>query len=94
MSYLKTTSGTTFTVEWAAPVDITENVVFLAKIVDSDIDTIHNTFKDPEETATLIKTVEDGDNEALVDTYTGYTRYCGFSVENDGSILVTLKKQL
>lgn len=94
MSYLKTTSGKSFIVEWAAPVDITENIVFLAKVVDSDVDAVHSTFKNPEETAELIKTVEDGDNEALVDTYTGYTRYCGFSVENDGSILVTLKKQV
>lgn len=94
MSYLKTVTGKSFDIEWAAPVDATENIMFLAKILNSDIDAVHNTFKDPEETAVLLKTVEDGGNEALVDTYTGYTRYCGFSLDNDGAILLTLKKQV
>ena len=42
MKKLITTSGIAFEIDWAAPVDITENIVFLAKIHGSDIDTIHN----------------------------------------------------
>lgn len=93
MKKLKTKTKT-FEIEWAAPVPVTENITFLAKLKPEDLDIIHNTFKDPEETETLVKTLEDDENETVFDTYVGYTRYCGFSVEIDGDIIVTLKKNL
>ncbi len=98
MKKLITNSGITFEIDWAAPVSITENIVFLAKIHGSDIDTIHNTFKLPSEMQTLRKVVDDDTDgivtETEIETYTGYTRYFGFSVESDGDVIVTLKKDL
>lgn len=98
MKKLITTSGIAFEIDWAAPVGITENIVFLAKIHGSDIDTIHNTFKLPSETETLRKVIDDDtddlETETEIETYTGYTRYFGFSVETDGDVIVTLKKDL
>ncbi len=94
MKTIKTVGGHEFDVDWAAPVPITENIVMLIKIHGSDIDTVHNVFKDPEETSVLVKTIETGDNQTEVETYTGYTRYFGFSIETDGDIIVTLKKNL
>lgn len=98
MKKLITNSGIAFEIDWAAPVSITENIVFLAKIHGSDIDTIHNTFKLPSETEILKKVIDDDADgiktETEIETYTGYTRYFGFSVETDGDVIVTLKKDL
>lgn len=88
---LLTTTNKSFDVEWASPVSVTENIVFLAKIINSDVDSVHNTFKDPNETGTLRLEFNPRDP---VEEFTGYTRYAGFDVANDGSITVTLKKQL
>ena len=91
---LITTSGTFFNINWASPVSVTENIVFLASIIETDPDPVHNTFKNPNETSTLTVTIEEYENETVVASYEGYTRYCGFSIENDGTILVTLKKNV
>lgn len=98
MKKIITNGGIVFEIDWAAPVDITENIVFLVKIHGSDIDTIHNTFKQPEETKIIRKVITDDTDgistETEIETYTGYTRYFGFSVESDGDVIVTLKKDL
>lgn len=86
-----------FEVEWAAPASITGFMSFLAKIHGSDIDTVHNTFKDPEETELLIKTVLDSEaasGEMEVGRYSDYTSYMGFYIDYDGDIVVTLNKNL
>lgn len=107
MQKLITTSGKEFKINWAAPVSITENIVFLTSIIDGDIDEIHNTFKNSEETAVLTKVleetiIEDSDSESqedmvsvtTLDQYNNYTRYYGYEIKDDGSVIVTLKKQL
>lgn len=80
-----------FEIAYGGPVAATEYTVFYTEILDSDMDTIHETFKDPENTETL--TIQYSE-EQPGDTYTGYTRYCGFNIAPDGGINVTLKKQL
>lgn len=99
MEILKTKTKE-FEVEWAAPASITDNIMFLAKIRNSSMDDVHNTFKNSEETEALTKIFrsvsvpDDKIEELVVDTYVGYTRYFGFSIDNNGDILVTLKKNL
>ena len=91
MITLKTANGMVFEIEYGGAVSFTENIVFLAKIVNSDIDTVHNTFKNPENTKSLLRCFNEDDPGEM---FTGYTRYFGFSLENDGGITVTLKKNL
>lgn len=89
------TKTKTFDVDWAAPASITGFISFLAKIHGSDIDTVHNTFKDPEETVLMIKTFTDSESESgemEVDRYSGYTVYNGFYIDYDGDIVVTINK--
>lgn len=91
MRILRTSNNVTFEIEYGGPVSFTENIVFLTKILNSDIDTVHGTFKNPENTRELtLKLYEEDPGEV----FTGYTRYFGFSLENDGGITVTLKKNL
>lgn len=80
-----------FDIIFGGPVEATENLVFFVKIVNSDMDTIHETFKNPENTETL--TISYGE-ESEPEVYTGYTNYCGFRVDFDSGITVTLKKNL
>lgn len=91
MRALKTANGISFEIEYGGPVSLTENITFLAKILNSDMDTVHNTFKDPENTRFLTLSLYEADPGEV---FTGYTRYFGFSLENDGGITVTLKKNL
>lgn len=86
-----TADGTEFEISYGGPVSITENVVFLVRIVNSDIDSVHNCFKLPEKTETLTIYLTEADEGTV---YTGYTRYCGFDVDGDSGITVTLKKNL
>lgn len=91
MRKLVTATGIEFEIEYGGPVSFTENIVFLTKILNSDIDTVHGTFKNPENTRELtLKLYEEDPGEV----FTGYTRYFGFSLENDGGITVTLKKNM
>lgn len=91
MAKIITKNGDMFSIEYGGPVSITEGIVFLAKIVDSNVDTVHNTFKDPQNTSLMtLYLSEDQPGEELI----GYVKYTGFSVENDGGITVTLKKDL
>lgn len=87
-------NGAEFDMAFGGPVSVTENIVFLASIINSDVDTVHNAFKEPENTSVLTTYLIDDPDEEDPQVYTGYIRYCGFSVEADGSILVTLKKNL
>lgn len=91
MEKIITADGTEFQISYGGPVSITENVVFLVRIINSDVDSVHNTFKNPENTETLTIVLIEGDPGSQ---YTGYTRYCGFDVDNDGGITVILKKNL
>lgn len=90
------TKSMVFDVDWAAPASITGFMSFLAKIHGSDVDTVHNTFKLPEETDLMIKTIQDSESESgemEVGRYSGYTVYMGFYVDYDGDIVVTLNKK-
>lgn len=80
-----------FEIDFGAPVSVTENIVFLVKIVNSTIDEVHDAFKKRENTESLTVYLNDA---APGNTYTGYVRYCGFDVDNNGSITVTLKKEV
>lgn len=91
MSTLSTKNGDSFEIEFGGPVSITEGIVFLAKIINSDVDTVHNAFKDPNNTSNMVLYLGE---DQLGEEMNGYVRYTGFSVENDGSIIVTLKKDL
>ena len=91
MGTLTTDNDEVFEIEFGGPVSVTENMVFLAKIINSNADRVHSVFKYPENTSRLTLKLTEADEGT---EYTGYTRYAGFSIENDGSILVTLKKQL
>ena len=86
-----TKNGNEFKIEYGGPVSITEGVVFLAKILDSSMDVVHDTFKNPDNTSVMTLYLnEDQSGEELK----GYVKYTGFSIENDGGITVTLKKDL
>lgn len=87
-------NGSEFNMAFGGPVSITENMVFLVNIIDSDVDSVHNAFKDPENTSVLTMYLGDDPTVEEPEIYHGYTRYAGFSVGIDGSILVTLKKNL
>ena len=91
MGKLITNNLSEFEIEFGGPVSITENIVFLARIKNSDVDAVHNTFKIPENTERLVLQLNEGDPGT---EYFGYTRYCGFDVDNDGAITLTLKKQV
>lgn len=94
MSKIVLNNDTEFQMAFGGPVSITENVVFLVNVIESDVDSVHNAFKNPENTSTLKIYFIDDDPNAIPEVYTGYTRYCGFSVDNEGAILVELKKNL
>lgn len=96
-------NGQQFNVDFAGPVAITENVVFLAKILDSTVDEVHNAFKKATNISViklgLVEKIDEGEGDAEfketeLAVYTGYVVYCGFNVEPDGSILVRLKKNV
>ena len=91
MRTLTTANDIVFEIEYGGAVSLTENIVFLAKILNSDMDTVHNTFKNPDNTEALTLSLYEDDPGEV---FTGYTRYFGFSLENDGGITVTLKKNL
>ena len=88
------TKTQTFEVEWAAPASFTGNVSFLAKILNSDMETVHNTFKQPEETELLVKEFIEDELVTEVGRYEGYTKYMGFNIDYDNGIIVTLNKNL
>lgn len=91
MRTITTNNGTIFEIEYAGPVSITENIVFLAKIINSDVDSVHNAFRNADNASHLILRLSDEDEG---EEFFGYARYCGFSVDNDGGITVTLKRNV
>ncbi len=83
MKTLRTAKGKTFDLLWDGVSTIDGALRFA--VVNSDMDTVHNTFKDPKETATLTR-VDDG----IESVYTGYTAYRGFDRKVDGEIVVAI----
>ena len=94
MHTLTLNDGKRFEIAFAAPVSITENVVFLAKVLNSTPDEIHNAFKNHKATSTITISYTQDDPEEVTAVYTGYVVYAGFTVDSDGSILVRLKKNV
>lgn len=82
---LRTATGKEFDILWDGASTIDFALRFA--VVNSDIDTVHNTFKSREETHTLTR-IEDG----IESVYAGYTMYAGFRQEPYGNreIIVTL----
>lgn len=83
MKTIHTKTGKTFDVLWCAPSTI-DNVLRFA-VANSDIDTVHNTFKLPSETESLVL-----NNDGKETTFTGYTDYRGFDKKIDGEIVVAI----
>lgn len=75
-----------FDVEFAAPVEVTANRVFLTRVLNSTIDTVHGAFRDPNETAHMSLLLDD----TVIEEFDNYTDYRGFRLEDNGGILVTL----
>lgn len=83
MKILQTATGREFDILWDGVSTIDGALRFA--VVNADLDTIHNTFKLPEETETLTR-IEDG----IESVYTGYTAYRGFDRKVDGEVVVAL----
>lgn len=83
MKTLKTATGKEFEILWIGPSTIDGALRFA--VVNSDIDTIHNTFKRPEETETLTAS-EDGVDKV----YSGYLNYRGFDKKIEGEVVVAI----
>lgn len=89
MEKLITYTGKAFEVQFAAPAEYIRPDIFMASIINSDMDYIHNTFKNSHETDVL-KVFYDDDIENA-DIYYGFTKYLGFSISGD-AIRVSLQK--
>lgn len=83
MKVLRTATGKEFDLLWDGVSTIDGTLRFA--VVNSDMDTIHDTFKRPKETQTLTR-IDDG----IESIYTGYTDYRGFDRKVDGEIVVAL----
>lgn len=83
MKLLKTATGKEFDILWDGVSTIDGTLRFA--VVNSDIDTIHDTFKRPEETEVITR-IEDG----IESIYTGFTGYRGFDRKVDGEIVVAI----
>ncbi len=85
MKTLKTATGKEFDILWDG---VSFDYVLRFAVVNSDMDTIHQTFRDPAETATLTR-IEDG----IESVYTGFVGYRGFDKKMDGEIVVALNPE-
>ena len=94
MQILMLNDGKSFEIAFAAPASITENVLFIAKVLNSTPDEVHNAFKKSSATSVMTVSYTEEDQDYVGATYTGYTNYVGFMVDSDGSILVRLKKNV
>lgn len=83
-------NGKRFNTDYAGPVNGTGGAVFTTRVLESTVPEVNRTFIDPNLTDEL--TVMYGD--IITGVYTGYTRYAGFYLNDDGSIMVTLQKNL
>lgn len=83
MRTISTVSGTVFPELWDGISTI--DGALRISIVDASVDDVHNAFKRPEETATLIRDIDGAQS-----VYTGFTKYRGFQVLASGEIVVTL----
>lgn len=92
MLKLITNNQHVFDVEYAGPIDFAGTGRFSTRIKNSSMDEVHDTFRYPENTQQL--TYEIWSEDVLVESvvYTGYTKYLGFNIVSDGSIIVLLQK--
>lgn len=86
MKTLRTNTGKTLDIIWdgVSTIDYSLRIA----VVNSDMDTIHAIFRDPDETAVLTR-IDDG----IESVYTGYTGYRGFDRKTDGEIVVALEPE-
>lgn len=82
---LITAKGSEFPILWAG-VSTLDGALRFA-VVESSLDEIHNTFKDPEKTATLTQ-----DADGVEVGFEGFTDYRGFDKKFDGSVVVALNR--
>lgn len=80
---IRTASGKEFREAWDGVSTI--DGVLRISIVGSTLDEIHSVFRDPAETATLIRIWDDQES-----TYTGYTDYMGVTKNMAGEMIVAL----
>lgn len=83
MKTLRTATGAEFDIIWDGASTIDGALRFA--VVNSDLDTIHNTFKNPAACETLTR-IDDG----IESVYTGFTDYRGFDKKTDGEVVVCL----
>lgn len=83
MRTISTVSGKTFPELWDGISTI--DGALRISIVDATVDDVHNAFKSPEETETLVRDIDGAQS-----VYTGFTKYRGFQVLASGEIVVTL----
>lgn len=83
MKILRTATGKEFDILWDGASTIDGALRFA--VVNADLDTIHDTFKRPEETQTLTRIVD-----GIESVYTGYTGYRGFDRKVDGEVVVAI----
>lgn len=86
MRTISTVSGKTFPELWDGISTI--DGALRISIVDASIDAVHDAFKRPEETATLVRDIDGAQS-----VYTGFTKYRGFQVLASGEIVVTLSAE-
>lgn len=86
MTTLTTATGKVFRISWVGQSTIDYALRFC--VTDSDVDTVHETFKSPEETARLTRSFD-----GVQKSYEGFTVYLGFRVADDRSIIVTLAQE-
>lgn len=82
---IRTATGQEFREAWDG-VSTIDGVLRIA-ILDADADEVHNTFRDPAETATLTR-IWDG----IESVYTGFTKYRGYIENMNGEIIVSLSE--
>lgn len=80
---IETARGQVFRIAWDG-ISTIDGLLRIA-ILDADMDTVHETFKNPEETQTLTRTWDGVDS-----VYSGYTAYRGFTKSVTGEIIVAL----
>ena len=85
MAKLITAKNKEFDVSWLGVSTVDGALRF--EVTGSDVDTIHSTFRDPEQTAILTEVKGTTEKE-----YAGYTDYRGFDKKYDGSIVVALNR--
>lgn len=94
MILLQTNTGHTYDVEYAGPTTRSNGTLFMTRINNATYTEINRVFSDSKNTELLTVVYGSLTEESIVETYSGYTTYLGFMIQNDGSIIVTLQKSL